>query len=313
MDRNSMSAPTTRLARSYLFAPGSHERLLEKVFGAGADAVVIDLEDAVALEHKALARRQVSAALAARGRVAGGPLVFVRINGVQSGLWRDDLDAVVCEGLDGVRVARTESPEELAEVDAELSRLEATRQLANGTLSIIPSIESAAGVLGAARIAAGPRVRALAFGSTDFLRDIGGVASQDDHETLHARSHLVLVSRMAAIQPPVMSVFTRLVDLEGLRISSEAGRRLGFFGRSCIHPSQVPIVHRVFTPSSAELTEARMVVEAAESQESRGSPAVTLPDGQLVDRIVVLRARAILDLNAALNREPGAEETHYAG
>ena len=308
-----MSSRATRLARSYLFAPGSHERLLEKVFGAGADAVVIDLEDAVAPEHKTLARQQVSAVLTARGRVAGGPLVFVRINGVQSGLWRDDLDAVVCAGLDGVRVARTESPEELAEVDAELSRLERARDFESGTLSIIPSIESAAGVHGAARIATGPRVRALAFGSTDFLRDIGGAPGPDDHETLHARSHLVLVSRMAAIQPPIMSVFTRLVDLDGLRISSDAGRRLGFFGRSCIHPSQVPIVHQVFTPSSAGLTEARMVVAAADSPENRGGQVLTLPDGQLVDRVVVLRARAILDLNAALEREPGAQGSEDQG
>lgn len=307
MKPHAMAVRATRLARSYLFAPGSHERLLEKVFGAGADAVVIDLEDAVALEHKALARRQVAAALGARGRVAGGPLVFVRINGVQSGLWRDDLDAVVCEGLDGVRLARTESPEELAEVDVELSRLEQSRRLERGTVTVIASIESAAGVLGAARIAAGPRVRALAFGSTDFLRDIGGAPGGDDIETLHARSHLVLVSRMAAIQPPIMSVFTRLVDLEGLRASSEAGRRLGFFGRSCIHPSQVPVVHKVFTPSSSALTEARMVVDAADSPENRGNPAVTLPDGQLVDRVVVLRARALLDLDAMLGRGPEAE------
>ncbi len=145
-----------RLARSYLFAPGSHERLLQKVFTAGADAVVIDLEDAVAPEHKAFAREFVGRTLGQPGPAGEWPLVFVRINSVQSGLWRDDLHAVVGRGLHGVRLARTESVDEVRQVNDEIEVLERARGLPRRGLSIIASIESAEAVLEAGAIARGP-------------------------------------------------------------------------------------------------------------------------------------------------------------
>jgi citrate lyase subunit beta/citryl-CoA lyase len=283
-----------RLARSYLFAPGSHERLLRDAFAAGADAVVVDLEDSVAAEHKPYARELARRVLVERGPSAG-PLVFVRINSVQSGLWRDDLDAIVCPGLDGVRVARTESARAISDVDEALTRLERARGLVAGSLEVIPTIESAAGVAGALAIASAPRVRALAFGRADFLQDISAAADAGDPETLYARAHLVVASRAAGVLPPIAPVHPRLGDPDDLRRSSLAARRLGFFGRSCVHPSQLGIIHEVFTPAPTELDDARALV-AAFAEAPDGSPGLVLPDGRYVDRALADRARALLAL-----------------
>lgn len=294
-----------RLLRSYLFAPGSHERLLQKVFTADADAVVLDLEDAVALEHKALARGLVARTLGERAAGVDGPAVFVRINSVRSGLWREDLDAIVTRGVDGVRLARTDSVDEVREVNDAIEDLERARGLARGSIRIVPSIESAAALLEARAIAGGPRVHALAFGSSDFLRDIGAGADAGEQETMAARAHLVLASRAARIAPPIASVHTRLSDMEELRRTTEAARRLGFFGRSCIHPLQLAVVHQVFTPTPAQVAEARAIVDAASPGD--GAEPVRLPDGQLVDVALVDRAQALLELEARVRRATGAE------
>ncbi len=296
-----------RLLRSHLFVPGGDERLLPKVFDAGADAVVIDLEDAVAAPRKAGARRLVSATLRARGRVGVGPLVFVRINSVESGLWRDDLEAVVGPGLDGVRISKCESAGDVMMVDGVLSSLETDRGLPPLALAVAPTIESARALLASAAIAASPRVLALAFGATDFLADVHAGADAGELETLYARSHLVAVSRAAGIQPPIASVHTRLDDLDGLRRTTEAARRLGMFGRSCIHPTQLAVVHDVFTPRDDEVAGARaLLAEAARA----GKAAFARADGQFVDRAVVARAAAVVALAERLQAAAQVEETH---
>jgi citrate lyase subunit beta/citryl-CoA lyase len=288
-----------RLARSYLLAPGSHERILHGAFATDADAVVIDLEETVATEHKPRARALARDVLAGRARVSG-PRAFVRINGVRSGLWRADLEAVVCGGLDGVRVAHVDSGEELALVHEALTELERARGLEAGAIDVIPTVESAAGVLRAHEIASGPRVRALAFGNVDFLRDVGATAN-GDLESLYARSHLVVASRAAGILPPIAPVHTRLADIGDLKRSSEAARRLGFFGRSCVHPSQLPVIHEVFTPSASEVADAESVLSAFEVEGSQPARALVLPDGQLADRTSLVRARAIVLLARSLS------------
>jgi citrate lyase subunit beta / citryl-CoA lyase len=291
-------APARRLARSYLLAPGSHERLLQEVFGAGADAVVLDLEEAVAAEHKTLARQLVAATLRQHAEETR-PDTFVRINPVESGAWREDLDAVVGPGLDGVRVARTETAHEIDQVHALLTLLERERDLPLGRLAVIPTVETAAGLLAAERIAAAPRVRALAFGPVDFLRDVCAGPDAGDYETLHARAHLVVVSRAAGILPPIAPVYARLTDEDDLRRSSEAARRLGFFGRFCVHPSQMPLLHAVFTPSSSEVSGSRALL-ALLAEETGNGDRPTLRDGRPVDPGVVDRARAFAELAARL-------------
>ncbi|MFO7693979.1 MAG: CoA ester lyase, partial [Vicinamibacterales bacterium] len=204
------------VCRSHLFAPGSNERVLGKVFDAGADAVVLDLEDAVAPDAKPEARRLVAATLSSRIN-RPGPRVAVRINGVDTEWWRDDLEAVVRPGLHVIRVPKAESAEQIRAVEEIVTELEAARGIIAGAIGLVATIETAAGVMAAAEIARAPRIQAFTFGAADFLRDIGADPGSADLATLYARQHLVVVSRAARIDPPVAPVYTHVKDPEGLR------------------------------------------------------------------------------------------------
>ena len=262
--------------RSYLFAPGHNEKLLARVFDAGADAVILDLEDAVPPHAKAQARAMVSDALADLP-------AWVRINAVGSELAAADLEAVT--GLAaGIRIPKVESAGDVRWVcDRAPDK------------PLICAIESARGVLAAQEIASAPGVRHLSLGGVDLRRDLG--ATDGNTQTLYARSHLVVASRAAGLDPPVDSVYARLDDEEGLRAQAEFARSLGFFGKSAIHPRQLPILHDVFTPSAEELEWARTVLDAFDAA---GGEAVKLPDGEFVDLPVADRARHLLDLAAGL-------------
>jgi len=291
------------LLRSYLFAPGNDEKLLARVWDAGADAVVLDLEDAVPEAEKAAARRRVATALAARALTARSR-ALVRINPLEGPHWRADLEAVSLPGLFAVRVAKAESPEAVRSLDATLTRLERERGLAEGAVEIALTIESARGLRAAeAMAAASPRVRNLCFGATDFAADLGIEPGDDEAETLHARSELVLASRAVGIDPPIASVHRRVEDDDGLRRTTEAARRLGFLGRSCIHPRQLAIVQAAFTPGPEELARARGLLEAYEKARAGGSAAVLAAGGEFVDPAVVRRAQKLLDLAGLAGEE----------
>jgi citrate lyase subunit beta/citryl-CoA lyase len=288
------------LCRSYLFAPGDNEKLLGKVFDAGADAVVLDLEDAVAPERKAEARQMVANVLPARA-AQSRPRLYVRINAVTTNFWREDVAAITHPILRGIRVAKAESLAQLQQVSDALEQAEQQAGIAIGTIRLVPTIESAVGLLAGAEMARHPRVEAFAFGAADFCHDIGAEPDEMETQTLFARSQLVLLSRAAGINAPIASVYTRLQDVEGLRATTEAARRLGFFGRSCIHPSQLAVIHEVFTPSAEQIAEARTILMAFEKAMNEGSAAIALPDGQFVDRPIVERARAIVALAEAMD------------
>lgn len=294
------------LFRSYLFAPGNSEKLLQKVFTAGADAVVLDLEDAVPPAEKLHARRMVAALLERRHASASLP-VYVRVNGMETGLWREDLAAIVSPGLRGVRLPKAESAADVGRFVDALQEEESRKGLAPGAIEVVCTIETARGVCAARELAACPRVANLTFGAADFAQDAGVDPGEEETETLVARSQLVLASRAAGIDPPVASVFTRVHDDEGLRRSTQAARRLGFFGRSVIHPRQLPVVHEVFTPAAEEVARAREIVEVFEAALARGSGSALTGDGRFVDVAVARRARALLALAQSLEaaREGG--------
>jgi citrate lyase subunit beta/citryl-CoA lyase len=278
------------LCRSYLFAPGDNEKLLGKVFNAGADAVVLDLEDAVAPDRKAVARQMVADALE---QVDNLLQLYVRINAVTTEFWRDDVQAVVHANLHGLRVAKAESVEQLREISIELDEAEHRAGLAVGKIRLTPTIESAVGLLAVPEMARHPRVESFCFGAADFCYDLGIETDETESQTLFARSQLVLHSRAAGIQPPIAAVHTQLKDLDGLRATTAAARRLGFFGRSCIHPSQLATIHGVFTPTAEQIAQARAVLAAFEQADSA---ALKMADGQFIDRPIVERARAIIAL-----------------
>ena len=258
--------------RSYLFAPGHNEKLLGRVFDAGADAVMLDLEDAVPPEAKRQAREMVTEALTDRS-------AWVRINAVGTDLAAADLEAVA--GLTaGIRIPKVESARDV----------EWVRTRAPDT-PLICAIETARGILAAQEIAAAPGVRHLSLGGIDLRRDLG--ATDGNLQTLYARSHLVVVSRAAGLDPPIDSVYARLDDDAGLRAQAEFARSLGFVGKSAIHPRQLPVLHDVFTPSAGELEWAQTVLDAFDAA---AGEAVKLPNGEFVDLPVADRARRVVQL-----------------
>lgn len=289
------------LLRSHLYAPGNNAKLLTKVFEAGADAAILDLEDAVPPAAKAEARLAVAEAVRSRAGQPG-PVVFVRVNAVSTGLAEADIATVVVPGLQGLRIPKVERPDEVHQVCHWIGDAEVAAGLEPGTVRLICNIESALGVWNAREILmADARVEAVALGIADFIRDIGATAECQQEASLHARGHLVLASRVAGALPPVDSVHTKLDDLEGLESGARWARGLGFFGKSAIHPRQVDVINRVFQPDAAEVAWAGRVVEAYEAAEREGSGAVRLADGEFVDPAVVRRAQDILALQGSLN------------
>jgi citrate lyase subunit beta/citryl-CoA lyase len=296
--------------RSYLFAPGNHPRRVEKAFTLGADAVILDLEDSVAVAEKEAARKPVAAALAARSsgtepelrHRAPSPRAYVRVNAMGTPFCFRDLTEVVREGLDGIVLPKVESVADLHAIDWLIANLERERGLALGAIDLIPAIETAAGMARIERIlqarglkpySGSWRVRRVAFGAADFALDLGITPSGDERELLYARQRLVLASRDARVEPPLDSPWFRLKDLDGLRASSSASRRMGFQGRMCIHPEQVAPVNASYAPSAEEIARAERIVAAFRDAEAKGSAAIQV-DGQMIDYPVALEAERVL-------------------
>ncbi len=269
--------------RSWLFAPGHNERILSKAFEVGADVVLLDLEDGVGPTFKDAARKQVVEVLASQP-------AWVRINRPGSPDAERDLEAVAALAL-GIRIPKVEREWDVAWV---------RQRLAGRNIPLTASIESAVGVVNATAIARAQGVTSLSFGNIDFGADVG-IDASDPTATLLARSLLVLASRAAGIHAPSDGVFPRFSDDAGLREACAAARRLGFAGKSAIHPRQVPIINEAFTPTPEEVEWARKVVAAYEASEGT---ATKVGDGEMVDVPVYERAMRILAAWVRLDR-PG--------
>jgi citrate lyase subunit beta/citryl-CoA lyase len=259
------------MTRSWLFAPGHNERHLGKVFSVGADEVLLDLEDAVPADMKDRARDMVAGVIASHR-------AWVRVNRPMTETCERDLAAVAARAA-GLRIPKVESVE-----DVEWVRRRAPN------LPLTATIESALGLVRAYEIASARGVVNLAYGGADLAVDLG-IDEAGEEETLYARSHLVIASRAAGIEAPSDGVYTNLNDDEGLRRAAERGRRLGFAGKSAIHPRQVPIINEVFSPNQADRAWAARVLVAYESS---GGAATKLEDGTFVDTAVAERARRII-------------------
>ncbi|BCJ76713.1 CoA ester lyase [Catellatospora sp. IY07-71] len=294
--------------RSYLYVPGDAPAKLAKALTVGADALIVDLEDAVPPAAKETARETVAAFVATAASGSFGetartpsdhravspklPRVWVRVNPGEAG--HADAAAVVGAGLAGVCLAKTESVAQLAALDGVLTRLERRAGLAPGGVRVVPLLESAAAVLDAPALARGPRVARLQLGEADLAADLGVTLGPDERELLWARSHTVLASAAAGIAPPVAPVSVNFRDLDTLRGSTLALKRLGFRGRACIHPAQLPVVHEVFTPAESEVAAARDLVRRYEQAIRDGSGVCLDERGRLVDEAVVRSARRLL-------------------
>jgi len=277
--------------RSFLFAPGNHARRVEKALSLDADAVILDLEDAVATAEKRATREAVIAALT-RSRRA---LLYVRVNAVDTEFCYGDLAAIVRPGLDGVILPKVETAAGLATADWLLAQLERERGLAPRTIDLVPIIETARGLNQIdAILAAGTRVRHIAFGAGDFTLDVNMAWSRNEAELAYARAKIVTASRAAGIEAPFDTVWVDLADEEGLEASARTALGFGFQGKMCIHPNQIAVVNRVFTPSEAEIAFAERVVAAFARAEAEGSAAIQL-DGKFIDYPILYRAQRVLE------------------
>ncbi len=286
-------------SRTFLFCPGNHPRKVAKVFGAGADAVILDLEDAVAITEKAATRAPVVEALQSPRACRG----YVRVNGLATGFTFGDLEAVVAPGVDGIVLPKVEGALDLAKVEWLVGELEARRGLPAGGIDLMPILETGPGIANARAICAAAaelagRVRRVSFGAGDYTADMGMDWTRGEAECDPARAEIVLASRIAGLEPPVDTVWADLSDGDGLAASAAKVKAMGFQGKLCIHPSQIDSIHRVFTPSEDEVARAERIVRAFEAAEADGSASIQI-DGQFVDYPIVARARRVLMLAAA--------------
>ncbi len=300
--RKAREAAVLQAIRVALFAPGSKERVMTKALDSGADAVILDLEDSVPLSGKAEARALVAGVIdsaAARPR----PLVTVRTNSAATAFLAGDLEAIVRPGLAAIILPKAETVDEVQQTAAAIERHEKTHGMPAGSVALILMIESALGVHSCFDlIRASPRVAATCFGSArdgDLQTDLGCSWSIEGTELLYARSRVLLDTR-AANAIPLDGVFSDLNDEDGLASDSRLSARLGYVGRTAIHPRQIAPIRAAYAVPENEVAYYETVVREFEAVEKTGTAAITV-DGKLIDYAMFERAKRVLEL-ARLDR-----------
>jgi citrate lyase subunit beta/citryl-CoA lyase len=287
------------LNRSFLFAPGNVPRRVEKALTLETDAVIVDLEDSVGASEKVATRKAVAEALRQPRRGRG----YVRVNAASTSYCYGDLLETIHKGVEGVMLPKVESAAELHAIDWLLTSLEHERGIAEGSIDLMPQVETAAGVQRIERIVQGRnlrtyktpwRVKRVVFGAADYANDVGLTPTLDEPELAEARARIVMISRAAGLENPVDSPWFHLKEAEAFRRSNERSRRGGFQGRCCIHPDQLAPVNAAYLPGEQELAQARRIVAAFKEAEAKGAAAIQV-DGQMIDYPVAYRAQGLLD------------------
>jgi citrate lyase subunit beta/citryl-CoA lyase len=265
-----------RFPHTYLFVPGNRPERFAKAHASGAQAVILDLEDAVPPDAKVMARQAIVAALDATRPV------YVRINGASTQWFAEDIAALAAhDGVAGILLPKAESA---AQIDAVVQR-------AHPALSVLPVIETARGFAHVDELCGAPRVQRMVFGTLDFQVDLGIEADEaDEWELLPFRAGLVLASRLAGLPAPVDGISTVIDDAAAIEAAARRGRRAGFGGKLCIHPRQIDAVHRAYACTDAQRAWAARVLAAV----ARGE-GVAVVDGRMVDAPVIARATRIME------------------
>jgi len=281
-----------RLLRSFLFVPGNNKKFIDKAKSLNADIICLDLEDSVPSDDKESARQMIIEALKTRPEFRAE--VYVRTNPFVSGMAEEDLKAIVQQGIDGVVIPKVNDSNEVTELSKWITDLEHEHSIKEGTVEMMPSIESAKGVVNAYEIAsASPRVSALVFGVFDFLFDMGLDYVEDSIEYSYARAKVPVDARAAGVYA-IDSIWQKIDDVDGLIKDATSGMRLGYKGKSIIHPSQIEPVHKIFVPNKEEVEWAKKVVNALGDAMDKGKGAVRL-EGKMIDAVHYKRAKAVLE------------------
>jgi citrate lyase subunit beta/citryl-CoA lyase len=284
--------------RSLLFVPADGGSKLDKAMASGADAVILDLEDSIVPERKDIARAAAMDFLKRASAAVQRPRLLVRVNGLDTGMTDDDLDAIVAGKPDAIVFPKAEGAPSVVHLDAKLTAREAIAGLPEGRIKVLAqAVETAAGLFAAGTFRnASRRLIGLTWGPEDLSAELGAATNRDAHGDLTepyrlARS-VCLYAAAAAKLPAIETVYVDFSNSEGLRRDSEAARRDGFTGRLAIHPAQVPVINEVFTPTSVEIDKAKAVVAAFAAQPGAGTVGI---EGKMYDRPHLVRAQALLE------------------
>ena len=281
-----------RLRRTMMFVPGNNPGMMADAHIYGPDSIMLDLEDSVTLAEKDAARLLVYHAL--QSVDYGQTEMVVRINPLSTPFGRKDIEAVVRAGVDVIRMPKTETADEVREVEAEIERVE-ERLGCLGRTQIMAAIESALGVVNAYDIAtASKRMMGIALGAEDYCANLKTQRSQTGDELRLARETIVVAARAAGIDA-LDTVYSNLNDMEAFRAEVEFIKTLGFDGKSIINPRQIEVVNEVFAPKEKDIQKARTILAAIREAEARGSGVVAV-NGKMVDRPVVIRAQRTIEL-----------------
>jgi citrate lyase subunit beta / citryl-CoA lyase len=277
--------------RSSLYVPAHRDNLIPKALATGADSLVMDLEDACPPAEKANGRKTAREAMEklAWGRVKA----TIRINGIDTPFWQEDLDAIVCKELHMIRVPKAETADEIRRIDAVLGYIEAIRGIPPGSVKIATNLESPLGFLNAFEIAnASPRVVNMSGGAgLDYHAQMHAEKRADGMECLYGRSVVLHVAHACGISP-MSGMYPVIKDIEGLIKESEWLKSMGFLGRSCIHPSHVEPINRVFSPNPEKLEWAKRVAAAIKEGREKRYGEVTL-DGVLIGPPTIIEVKRI--------------------
>jgi citrate lyase subunit beta / citryl-CoA lyase len=283
--------------RSLIFVPSNSERYLNKAKILNADIVCLDLEDSVPYDEKDAARHLIKSALDIRATYQTRN-IYVRINSFDSGLAFCDLKAVIQKGIDGIVIPKVSNDSEISAVDRILATLEQEIGIREKTIKIAASIESAKGVVNSYSIAkASDRVNMLVFGVFDFLYDmhLDYKEGNNEFEYAYARSKIPVDARAAGIEA-IDGIWQKIDDSEGLKRDAALAKRLGYAGKSLIHPSQIETVHEVFIPSRSEIEWATKVVKALDEEKKNGrSKGAMRLEGKMIDAVHYKQAKALLE------------------
>lgn len=278
------------LRRAMLFAPGNNPGLLQNAGIYGADSLIFDLEDAVSIYEKDSARILVRNAI----RTIQYPCeVGVRINHISTPWGLRDLEEVLSARPDFIRLPKCEDADELKRIDEIITVAEKKHGFAEGSIQLMAAIESPKGLRNAYQIAtAVPRMMALAIGGEDFATSLKTTKTKDGTELLVAKSMIVFAAREANISP-IDSVFSDISDEENFIRETELAKQLGFDGKSCVHPRQIELVHRVFQPTQKDIASARRIIKAYNEAMERKLGVVAV-DGKMIDAPMITRANRVL-------------------